>query len=72
MPDRLDPVDEAQRLYALMTASERVRFLAWLTSPPTLCGVAPEGPAAGLLLDSAPGPHPHDAAESGRKEHDSA
>ena len=32
---RLDPLDEIQRLYSLLTAAERVRFLAWLTTSPT-------------------------------------
>ena len=34
MGSRLDPLDEALRLWDLLTASERVRFLAHVTSSP--------------------------------------
>ena len=33
---RLDPLDEIRRLYELLTASERVRFLAWVATAPSL------------------------------------
>lgn len=39
MGDRLCPLDEAQRLWALLTAAERVRFLSWVTTAP---GIARE------------------------------
>ncbi|MCZ7618893.1 MAG: hypothetical protein M5U32_11520 [Myxococcota bacterium] len=33
---RLDPLDEARRLWMLLTPAERTAFLAWvLTAPPT-------------------------------------
>ena len=33
---RLDPLDEARRLWLLLTASERTKFLSWITTaPPT-------------------------------------
>ena len=32
MADRLDPLEEALRLWALLTAAERVRFLAHVTT----------------------------------------
>lgn len=41
MRDRLDPVDEALRLYELMTSAERVAFLAAVTTDPRL---TPEEP----------------------------
>jgi len=32
---RLDPLDEIIRMYSLLTASERVQFLAWVASAPS-------------------------------------
>lgn len=42
MGDRLDPLDEALRLWALLTASERAAFLAAVTDPYTPGGCARE------------------------------
>lgn len=34
--DARSPLDEIQRMYALLSPAERVRFLSWLvTAPPT-------------------------------------
>jgi len=33
---RLDPLEEARRLWLLLTASERTQFLSWVVTAPTV------------------------------------
>jgi hypothetical protein len=56
---RLDPLDEARRLWMLLTASERVRFLAWIVT-------APDCQRPRLPLDSRPMPVVRLAGETDR------
>lgn len=54
---RLDPLDEARRLWMLLTSSERTKFLAWvLTAPPAQRSRLPadSGPVPLVRLDPEP------------------